>query len=38
LPLSPQNLLDHVSAIMKPWKVYFGDLDLHGPFVQFSLV
>jgi hypothetical protein len=31
LPLSPQNPLDHVSAFIKPWKLYFEDLDLHGP-------
>ena len=27
-----------VSAIIKPWKLYFGDLDLHDPFAIFSLV
>jgi hypothetical protein len=39
LPLSPQNPLDHVSAfIRRPWNLYFGDLDLHGPSAKFSLV
>jgi hypothetical protein len=23
--------LDHVSAFIEPWKLYFEDLDLHGP-------
>ena len=38
LPLSPQNLLDHVNAFIKPSKLYFGDLDRHGPFAILSLV
>ena len=38
LPLSRQNMLDHVNAFIKPWKSYFGDLDLLGPFAIFSLV
>ena len=37
LALSQQNLLDHVSAVIRPWKLYFGDLDLYGPFAIFFL-
>jgi hypothetical protein len=29
---------DHVSAFIRPYKLYFGDLDLHGPSVIFSLM
>ena len=36
LPLSPQNPLDHVSAFIRPLKLYFGDLGLYGPSVIFS--
>ena len=38
LPLSPQSPLDHVTVFIKPWKLCFGDLDLHSPFNIFSLV
>jgi hypothetical protein len=38
LPLSTQNPLDHVRAFIRPYKLYFGDLDLHGPSIIFFLV
>jgi hypothetical protein len=38
LPLSPQNPLDHLSAFIRPYKLHFGDLDLHGPSAHFFLV
>jgi hypothetical protein len=37
LPLSTKNPLDHVSAVIRPKKLYFGDLDLHGTSANFFL-
>ena len=38
LPFSPQNQLDHVTAFIKHWKLYFENLNLRGPSAIFLLV
>ena len=38
LLFSPQNPLDHVSAFIRPTKLYFGNLNLHCLFAIFFLM